>query len=265
MKMSILEHFLMGNSIKKSKKMPLVHTTRALHLKRIANSETLKASFCQVFQEDLNYFFVGRPAYKHKSTNINSIYWELPVCFIMNFYTAPNTKRIYPFDSGAFHEKRYPSFFQIMDINDFEITSVSETPERIMGAFFGTVEEYFHLRPKSERDFEREFLLKVFEEEIRALHMLASLKTADGIDDRRLCIEVQSSSSIPLRDGHLQAVVCPSVYLDDKVFLNVVEKNWGAQPIPYPIHSLNYDNYVGLIYERVEQFYISKGILSRGR
>jgi hypothetical protein len=224
-------------------------------------AQLIKAAYCEIFKEDLNYFFVGRPAYKHKFTDTIAAYWELPVCFIMNFHIIPSAKRIFPFDTGAFHAKRYPSFFQITDQNEFEVPYFPDAPERIMGAFFGSAEDYFYLNPKSERDFEQEFHLKVFDEEIRALHMLASLKTGDGFDDRRLCIEVQSSSNISLDDGNLQAVICPSIYLDDKKLIETIEGTWNAQPIPYPIHSLNYGNYIGLIYERVEQFYIKRGLL----
>src|SRR5689334_7650680 len=100
--MTPLDRFLQRNSIKPSQGLPLVHSSAAYTIRRILqNKEIVARQECKVFRgEKLNYFFVGRPAYK-KEYEVEGDYWELPACVILDYSSVP-IKRIYPFDTGAF-------------------------------------------------------------------------------------------------------------------------------------------------------------------
>jgi hypothetical protein len=61
-----LARFLQSNALRTLDLPPLVHSTRSYNLKLIAEHKCIRVAKCDVLRRDLNYFFVGRPAYKHK-------------------------------------------------------------------------------------------------------------------------------------------------------------------------------------------------------
>src|SRR5262245_47796221 len=115
----------------------------------------IMTSQCDVFaKEDLSYFFVGRPAYKYRSDGSEAANWQLPCCFIFEFGSLTDIRRIFPFDSGAFATKRYPPYITEMDLENFEASAAPDAVSRIIGAFFGNVASYFKLACKDKRQFE---------------------------------------------------------------------------------------------------------------
>src|ERR1700730_220435 len=247
--MTTFLEFLRRNTITAASTLPLVHSTKELHIKSIVKTNEIVTSRCDVFNDNLNYFFVGRPAYKHKPTPGEAKYWELPACFILDFETVTDIKRIFPFDTGAHHDKMMPTFIQCIDKAEFEVTGLPDAPQRIIGAFFGNAGSYFRLQAKERNAFYSEYSLGVFDEEIKALHLLATSVITGALDDRRLCIEIQSGANLALTTKKVLAVVCPSVYLDDPGFRRHVETVWDAEPIAYNLQPLNYTHYIGQIYE----------------
>jgi hypothetical protein len=148
-----------------------------------------------------------------------------------------------------------------MDLDTFQVSAVSDAPQKIIGAFFGKASDYFMLRPKGRDQFYREFSLGAFDEDLKALHKLAVSAPSERVDDRRFCIEIQSGSDVSLLHNKLLAVICPSIYLDDKDFRHHVEAVWKAEPISYNWYSLNYHNYIGQIYEKVLDFYVQNAYI----
>ncbi len=257
-----MAEFLMRNSVSDVGVLPLVHTTQAYHLRSFQSNNTLVASDCDVFiNERLNYFFVGRPAYKTRSAEAESAYWEFPCCFIFEFHAIDDVRRIFPFDSGAFSRKLYPSYIKMMKSADFEVASVANAPSRIIGAFFGTPSRYFEMKPIGEDEFNATHLLKPMDMEVRALHRLSLERSAHAFDDRRLAIEVQSGNDINLAVTRPLAVIAPSEFYEDEAFRDHVVSVWNAVPISYPVASLNVSTAYGQIYEKVREFYKGRGLL----
>jgi len=253
--MTPLDRFLQRNSIKPAASLPLVHSAAAYTIRRIIQSKKIIAKTeCNVFKgEKLNYFFVGRPAYK-REYEVEGDYWELPACVILD-YRSVSVKRIYPFDTGAFD--MYPEFIRIMDRSDFETTNTSDAPERLIGSFFISPTNYFKLRPRSVNDFERRFDVGILDEEIKALYKLILSKTGK-YDDRRFSIEVQSDHSVALTDNVL-GVVFPEEYCESDEFMGWVENDLKATPLPYQSFPLKKEFYYYAMYEAVAKFYQSKG------
>jgi hypothetical protein len=80
--MSTFSDFLSRNNITLGGVLPLVHSTRAYHLKGIVGSNKIIAAPCDVFRpETLSYFFVGRPAYKYRDAPKPSI----GICHVVSF------------------------------------------------------------------------------------------------------------------------------------------------------------------------------------
>jgi len=122
-----LSNFLMKNSIGTTGAMPVIHTTNAYAGKKIIQGDLIKPSRCDVFGEDLTYLFYGRPSYKKTGDAQIAHYWELPALFVMD-YDKIAYKRIFPFDTGAFEGERYPSFINMMPLEEFEVTGALEAP-----------------------------------------------------------------------------------------------------------------------------------------
>jgi hypothetical protein len=259
---SKLADFLTKNTIKPSGILPLVHTTPSYHLRDIKSQNKLIATECKVFKPDkLNYFFVGRPAYKYASDSSESPFWELPCCFIFDFAAAKSIRRLFPFDSGAFEGKRYPTYIRTFDLTQFEAAAAKDATSRIIGAFFGDVMSYFHLKAKSEDAFKAEFDPTVFDAELLALHKLSCESSPTSFDDRRFTIEIQTDQDVDLTVERPLAVVVPLPYLEDKGFVSHIETTWRAVPISYPVYKFNVASYYYAIYERVEKFFSERHLL----
>ena len=143
----------------------------------------------------------------------------------------------------------------MMNRDEFDVGTVADAPEKIVGAYFGDIQSYLMLRPKSRIEFEREFSLGVLDAEIKALHRLATSEGERGADDRRLSIEVQSASVLDMTVNKPLAVILPAPYYEEKSIRDHVENAWGAVPISYPMSSLSVKMYFALIYDRVASFY----------
>jgi hypothetical protein len=207
---TVLRNFLSRNQITKSNPLPLVHTTESYFLKKILRSGEIDARPCNVFTgETLSYFFVGRAAYK-KEMHQEAEYWELPACIVRSF-TTKDAKRIFPFDSGAFAAKRYPSSINMMDLNDFETGADSEAPQKLIGTFFGNARNYFRLTARPREQFESMFDVDVLDEEVKALHGLIQQKS-NRFDDRRFAIEVQFDNNISIVDEKPLCIILPETY-----------------------------------------------------
>ncbi|HZQ12452.1 MAG TPA: hypothetical protein VFB31_06550 [Pseudolabrys sp.] len=258
--MSKLGDFLMRNSAVVGKPLPLIHTCQSYNLEGILSTGRIRTHYCDVFRENLNYFFVGRPAYK-KEFGEEAAEWELPTCFIFQ-YDISDAKRIYPFDTGAFDKKLFPSFIQMMDRDQYELSKLADGPQRLIGTFFGTPASYFRLKTVDEDYFSTNYSLGVFDAEVRALHrlILKTNKKPDAttdykrIDDRRFTVEVQFDKDRQLQKKDILAAILPEPYFLDPRVTSYFKK-LGAKLISYQIHPLNPDLYYGIIYEKIYDFF----------
>ena len=260
--MTILADFLLRENVQLGGTLPVVHTMPARLLRQLSQSNVVAPQPCDVFVgETLSYFFVGRPAYKYRSDEREAEYWELPCCFIFEFEALKSVRRVFPFDTGAFHNKLYPPYINNMPMNDFEVSSVMDSTSRIIGAFFGDPRSYFDLKPKDEGNFEQEFPMQVFDQEIKALHRLARERAPVTFDDRRFSIEIQETAAIDLRATSPLAVIAPFQYYNYVPFRNQVETTWRAVPLGYPTYPLSVAAYYYAVYERVEEFFRLRGLI----
>lgn len=258
-----IKSFLQRNTLPRIDLPPLVHSTRSANLKYVLNDEKIQVAKCDVFNKDLNYFFIGRPAYKNKSASHTVADWELPTCFIFDFKAISSIHKIFPFDTGAYHaDGLMPSYVSCMAMSEYEVQPDFGSVERLLGAMFSTSRNYFLLKNViSEDDLKNNYEVDMLNPEILALRRLANDEGKNKIDDRRFAIEVSSEKSVSIEANNLLAVVCPSIYLDDKIFANKIENEWKAKPIPYASLPLNYDQHVGEIYAKVLEFYEREGLV----
>lgn len=254
--MSALSRFLQRNQITKARPLPLVHTTESYYLKKIIETGAIKSQRCNVFAgENLSYFFVGRAAYK-RDLQQEAEYWELPTCMVFDFF-VDGAKRIYPFDSGAYAARRYPNFINMMDLGDFEVSNDIEAPHKLIGTFFGTARNYYRLSARPKEQFEALFDVDVLDEELKALHKLILHKDRK-FDDRRFAIEMQFDADIELAKRKPLLAIFPETYLANDDYVSRIT-SLGAEILTYPVYPLRKEYYYYSIYEKLENFYASRG------
>lgn len=257
--MSLLYNFLQKNSISAADALPLVHTSKAQHLKKFLESNEITATECDVFRgEKLNYFFVGRPAYKFELSS-DAEFWQLPICFIIDFNLIESTKRVFPFDSGGFSKGMLPEMLTSHDLNDFEVSGDANAPSKIVGTFFGNARNYYKLKGRTDQDFFNYHDVSMLESEVHAIHRL-SQTTGRNYDDRCFSIEKQISEDVSLKKNKVLAIIVPSPYMDDAEFLEKVELTWGCQILSYDVYPLNPSTYYYGIYSLTETFFRELGL-----
>jgi len=169
-------------------------------------------------------------------------------------------KRVFPFDSGAFSKRKLPDYIGLMPRREFEVNG-ADAPERIIGSFFGSTQDYFFLKAKPINVFEQEFSLSPFNAEAKAIMRLAGEKSIPEFDDRRFAFEVQSAEPVEFLVSKPLAVVLPEQYLDIEIVRNTIQDDWGAEPWGYPMFALSVSAYYAIIYKEVHSFYERRELL----
>lgn len=252
---SVLQQFLLKNSINPSSYLPIVHTSESYIISKCMESGRLRTSPCDVFGENILYFFVGRPSYK-KLASEESEFWELPSCVVFDF-SLSSAKRIYPFDTGAFRKRKYPSFINMMRMEDFEIDVSESSVKRAIGAFFQDNRSYFRLLPRSEADFFGRLDVDATDAEIQALFKLIRSRSST-FDDRRFSLEIQYDRDFEFSERVPIYCVVPEVYIESEKFMRWID-GYKINLDTYPVYPLRKDYYYSTIYEKVENFYRNNG------
>jgi hypothetical protein len=254
-----LERFLQKNTVGLSIDMPLFHTTRAYHAKKILKEGAIEPQNCQVFLgEKLSYLFYGRPSYKFSDDALIAKYWQLPTVFIFDSDVC-NVERVFPFDTGAFENKMYPKFFGMMPRDEYELKGIADYPQKIVSAFFVDAERYFKLKPRKEDDFVSTFSLTVTDEEVRALYDLIG-SSDNRLDDRRFAIEVQTRDRLDISLGNCRAIIMPEEYLESEEIIKKCS-DFKIEIMSYPSYPLKQEMYYYAIYNAVFELYRDWGIV----
>ncbi len=255
---SPFDDFLSRNTISSiSGGLPLVHSTKSLNLRELVKASGLEPTECDVFNEQLLYFFLGRPAYRWGRPESQPHHWELPTCFIFDQLPGFPIERVYPFDSGGHANGLYPSYVQNIPRENFE-TRNPDAPNRIVSALFGSFQRYVAGQPKSEEDLIKEFDLSVFDAEMLAVRALAGDGTPEAFDDRRFSIEIQTRDPIDFSINPPSAIILPVNYLDNADLRDAILR-WNSEPITYDLYSLNLSHYHGIIFYKFMDYCKSRG------
>lgn len=239
-------------------RLPLIHGTDVYRFVNAMEDGSLHGRPCNVFiGEPLLYFFYGRPSYRVNSTQAaTSLDHYLPVCLLFKCDAVAPIKRIFPFDSGGFHEELYAdAFHKDMEIADFSLEPHPTTPGRVVSLFFGSTEAYLKAHPTS--------ALSVDPTQLEALsyHALINQRLSNAMDNRVSGIELQFEGSISISEN-VEAVVLPDSLLSSAQ-LTTELKSKGIVPLPYAqIDRQRPSEYVTKIFELCFEYYRRIGLLA---
>lgn len=200
---------------------PLIHITQVGWGRKIVDSGALTARHCKVFEKDLVYTFLARPAYRFKGGADKTEQLNLfPFAVVLSPEALPPPYHVYPFDTGAYVAGVYD---EVLDptiyLDEYELEpTVTSALQHVQWAF-GTEESYFDANIKlgladtlpQWRSVARRWI---------AIASLAS-KGRVGLDDRASAIEIAFSHSINLKQGHVKLLVFPQQLLEDPQGRNI--------------------------------------------
>lgn len=188
--------------------LPCNHVTDGYSFRDVVRSSTLRTSNCRHFGEDLLYFFYGRPAYRSReSVEPTKDLGLHPCCFIMRLAAIEPLRRVFPFDSGAFHAGIYlGKINERLPIQNFAIESSVASIMDFVNKYYDSNEAYWRAKPKNMSidplDFEASTIA----------HLLSSPEAK--YDDRASCIELQVDHDVAIDAGGLLGIVVPTDFLD---------------------------------------------------
>lgn len=205
-----LKEFLETSNLAVAKEPPWVHSACSGHIWNFVNAGKILAFPCSVFSaEKLCYFFVGRPAYKRDDV-LNPGDWELPMAFVMRFQSPPKIKRVFPFDSGAFHTNRFPSYMTMFKLERFDIAGDQKNIGRLISLIYRTPAQYFERRPAGHEEIKKEYDLLPRHREVLAVSKLALENASARFDDRAAAIEISVEEDVPIAPENLIGIVLPA-------------------------------------------------------
>ena len=194
--------------------LDLVHITSVGAGREIVSGGQIEAQRCAVFNRDLAYFFLARPAYRlrngaAKSDQIN----RFPCAFIIRPDKLEAPFHIYPFDSGAgvsgcFGDTVDPYVY----LEDYELEPNLSSAQRHIAWAFGGNRQYFEgdLIPGLAQG------LRHWQSVGRGWITIAGLAAtgSNRPDKRASAIEVAYSKNLPLK-GHARLAIFPQQLVED--------------------------------------------------
>jgi len=196
-----------------SQRLPLVHVTATGFAREIVESGQFEVRRCRVFNRDLLYFFVLRPAYRRKdgdakSDKIN----RFPFVFVVSPDAVPPF-HVYPFDTGGAESGVFADQAdEYVCLEDYELEASHSAAAGHIGWAFGTLEDYYDGNLRSN------LVLDVPAHETVTLgyHAIAGMARSGSNqpDKRASAVEIATDRNINLKNNILLAVI-PHQYLDD--------------------------------------------------
>jgi len=240
----------------------LIHTTDFLTLSEIEMSGKLESlEEDSYYKTKTIYFFYGRPSYRiHptvKNTRISSF---APVCFVLKPSIDWKPARVYPFDSGAFLNKRMQDVFHpSFKLEDFELGAERGSASAVVEAFYGSNANYIDCQPAHSHD------QKAFGQ--RRLHRLETYLDLierfpnDGSDERLHSIEIQFEQAVSLK-GNLLAVIVPARFFDETM-KRELEAKWDCTVVFYSIKAVfSPSDIMGLVFDKVREVLVKDAQIS---
>jgi hypothetical protein len=238
-------------------RMAWCHTTDGFALRGLIAAGQFTPRHCDVFNEDLLYFFYGRPAFRRSEQDQIGQSARAPVVVIFAPDLIHEGRRIFPFDSGAFGDRYKNWVHRDMTLQDFELSCDEGVPQRHVTAFFKNNSNYLKLTmtppPKPYiGEYEVESLIAIFQD-----------PSAANADDRRLAMELQVDKPLPLDGSTILALILPDE-LEEAEWLKTFLHGPGAgiEILKYELTPLrNGGHYQALLEERAVKLQEGRGLV----
>jgi hypothetical protein len=131
--------------------LDLIHVTAVGNGVEIVSAKQIETRRCPVFNSDLVYTFVGRPAYRLRQGEIKSDQINrFPFVFVISPEKLGPPFHVYPFDTGAAFDGRYGDAADIyVPLDDYELDPNLGAAQRLIAWQFGGNAAYYDGDPKA--------------------------------------------------------------------------------------------------------------------
>lgn len=237
--------------------LPFVHTTDVYRFANVLDDGRLEPRECPVFdKEPLLYFFYGRPSYRANSNEApTALDHYLPVCLLFNGSAISPIKRVFPFDSGGFHDQLYAdAFHKDMQLGDFGLEPNIDTPGRVISLFFETPDAYLRARAVSAAALDSSEL------EAKSYLALISQRLSNTMDNRVSGIEIQFEGPINIMGAVTAAVLPDTLFSSPTIQSALMAAN--IEPLTYQqIDRQRPSEYVTKIFDLCFEYYRRTGLI----
>jgi hypothetical protein len=252
------QRFVDAQTESQEKALPLTHTTDAFDLREIQQDGAIKPRLCAVFDQELSYYYYGRPAYrKNGSVQANSLAAYAPIVFIVRPAIIDDGVAAFPFDSGAFKGELYSHLVHHqMRVEDFGLSPSLERIGRLVCFFFKDNKRYYDQNPPAQAKIGKS------EFEAQSYRELTTYRGKNERDDRATTVEILLDKAVDIRKN-LLAIVVPASFLKDKKIKKLLQ-NLDVHILPYTDGAnLTPASQIPRLSDIVRAFYVKQGYLNQ--
>ena len=237
--------------------MPLVHVCDCFTFRKIFACGAILPTNCKVFNQDLAYYFYGRPSYRVGGSDITSNAMSMfPICFIIDSEQVAAINNAYPFDTGAFKAGIFSRYVHPKaDVTDYKLVNSFEFLKKFVGYFYGNNRNYYDGEISISKSN-----IPAMAFELHSLHQMITSETNEDFDDRCHTVEIQTDQVVDIQSGGVRAMVLPSSIASDPEVSSFLFDN-DVQPIVYQTTRCSPSSLTSTIITEVRKFYEQEGVI----
>lgn len=234
------------------KVLPLMHNMpETSFISMMEQDKEIHKSHCNVLNEDLTYYFYGKPSYiinTHNDGDCGDFY--APVCLILNPEKI-EMYRVFPFDSGGYiHDKIDANKYSPFGLDEFELDNTISSITSYIYTFFGNNELYY--KGKAKKD------LKVMPNE-KIIKCLLNIVESVRDDERSRTIEVSSKDNCDLKEAIIGIILPDELMVVDEI-RNLLVDEWQIPYLTYTcFRSMTIKEYTACLLQIAYKFLKSNG------
>lgn len=199
--------------------LPIAHSSIAKNFSTIVNNGELKPMPCNVFSQDLLYFFYGGVFYRSK-TGTTKDKLQMPIAFVFSPKILEKVLCLFPFDTGAVAKNHFGKNWST-ELSAFEKFKIdtngdSNIASKIVYHAFENNKNYLISKPKRQYESTPQLLFKLFE-------FYSTDLSVNGTDQRQCVIECQFNTSISLKTDILWVGFPTSMMIEFNKLCNLIQ------------------------------------------
>lgn len=247
---------LIGKSGEVEELLPFVHTCDCFSFREIFNSGFIVPQYCDVFNEELSYYFYGRPSYRVNNSSCSNLPFYFPVCFVISPECIGKIKYMYPFDTGAYKKGFYSNYISNRSVvTDYKLNNSLDFLRKFINFFYNNNKNYYDGKANVEID-----KVDAMAYEIQSIYALINSKEQSQTDNRCQTIEIQMEDKLSIKMGGIKAIVLPGAIVSSAGVSEYIYDN-DIELITYSLNRSSPCEITPLIIEKVRDFYQKKGVI----
>lgn len=240
-----------------ARKLPYFHSCSGKAFRSILASGKIEKRKCNVFDEELVYFFYGKPAYRMPDLEANTRdSSRFPVCFVVTDLEDSEIRRVFPFDTGAMAYGIYADVCgPAVNPMNFEIGTDKNAISLFLGYLYASEKDYFLAQPqKAMKD------IGALSFELQQIMSFILHYGASKWDSRAHTVEVQQDEEVNILSAPIEAIILPDSFLNDPRVADFLY-NHDIIAIDYSVHKSNPSNATEVLFDNAKKYLEDKGVL----